>query len=107
VPFGDQDHWNDCVTQAECADPQPTSWAHSEVNTIVTDSFVANNDPKAAAYFGKRVFPASAMGAMLVYMGDNQASGGDAAIEFMLEYEDVWTEWVGVQAANLIKKSLN
>ncbi|HIG37144.1 MAG TPA: ABC transporter substrate-binding protein [Oceanospirillaceae bacterium] len=107
VPFGDKDHWDNCLTQAECADPQPSSWNFSEVNTIVTDSFMENNDPKAAAYFGKRVFPSDAMGAMLVYMGDNQASGGDAAIEFMLEYEDVWTEWVGVQAANLIKKSLN
>jgi glycine betaine/proline transport system substrate-binding protein len=107
VPFGDKDHWDNCLTQAECADPKPTSWNFSEVNTIVTDSFMKNNDPKAAAYFGKRVFPADAMGEMLVYMGDNQASGGDAAMEFMLEYEHVWSEWVGVQAANLIKKSLN
>jgi len=28
-------------------------------------------------------------------------------IEFLLNYESLWTQWVGVQAANLIKKSLN
>jgi glycine betaine/proline transport system substrate-binding protein len=39
-------------------------------------------------------------------MGDNQASGEDAAFEFLLNHEDLWTQWVGVQAANLIKKSL-
>ena len=47
------------------------------------------------------------MGTMLVYMADEQAGGEDAAIEFLVNHEDVWTQWVGVQAANLIKKSLN
>ena len=107
VPFTEMEHWTNCITQAECADPKQSAWSASEINTIVTDSFMKNNDPKAAAYFGKRVFPASAMGAMLVYMGDNQAGGEDAAIEFLMNHEDVWTPWVGVQAANLIKKSLN
>lgn len=107
VPFVEMDHWTNCITQAECADPQQSSWSASEINTIVTDSFAANNDPKAVAYFGTRTWPASAMGAMLVYMADNQASGSDAAIEFMIEHEDVWTQWVGVQAANKIKKALN
>jgi len=73
---------------------------------VVTDSFMKNNDPKAAAYITARVFPAAEMGEMLVYMGDNQASGEDAAFEFLLNHEDLWTQWVGVQAANLIKKSL-
>jgi glycine betaine/proline transport system substrate-binding protein len=107
VPFVEMDHWTNCLTQAECAEPQQSAWSASEINTIVTDSFINNNDPKAVAYFGKRVFPAAEMGAMLVYMGDNQAGGEDAAIEFLLKYESLWTQWVGVQAANLIKKSLN
>jgi len=107
VPFVEMDHWTNCLTQANCMEPQQSAWSASEINTIVTDSFINNNDPKAVAYFGKRVFPAAEMGAMLVYMGDNQAGGEDAAIEFLLNYESLWTQWVGVQAANLIKKSLN
>jgi glycine betaine/proline transport system substrate-binding protein len=107
VPFVEMDHWTNCLTQANCMEPQQSAWSASEINTIVTDSFISNNDPKAVAYFGKRVFPAAEMGAMLVYMGDNQAGGEDAAIEFLLNYESLWTQWVGVQAANLIKKSLN
>ena len=106
VPFGEMEHWTNCITQAECAEPVATSWAASEINTIVTDSFVKNNDPKAVAYFTERTFPAVEMGEMLVYMGDNQAGGNDAAIEFLTNYESLWTQWVGVQAANLIKKSL-
>jgi len=107
VPFTDQDHWDSCLTQAECADPQRSSWSHSEVNTIVTDSFMKNNDPRAAEYFSKRVFSAGAMGAMLVYMADNQATGADAAIEFMLEHEAEWSQWVDADTAAAIKKSLN
>ena len=107
VPFVEMDHWTNCLTQAECAQPQQSAWSASEINTIVTDSFINNNDPKAVAYFGKRVFPAAEMGAMLVYMGDNQAGGEDAAIEFLLNYESLWTQWVGVQADNQNKKSLN
>jgi len=107
VPFTEMDHWTNCITQANCIEPQQSAWSASEINTIVTDSFIKNNDPKAVAYFGKRVFPAAEMGEMLVYMGDNQASGSDAAVEFLINYEDLWTQWVGVQAANLIKKSLN
>jgi glycine betaine/proline transport system substrate-binding protein len=106
VPFQGMDVWTSCTTQAECADPQPTAWSVSEINTIVTDSFMKNNDPKATAYIKARSYPADAMGAMLVYMADNQAGGNDTAIEFLVNHEDVWTQWVGVQAANLIKKSL-
>jgi glycine betaine/proline transport system substrate-binding protein len=107
VPFVEMDHWTNCITQNACAEPQQSAWSASEINTIVTDEFIKNNDANAVAYFGKRVFPAAEMGAMLVYMGDNQAGGEDAAIEFLLNYESLWTQWVGVQAANLIKKSLN
>lgn len=107
VPFVAMDHWTNCITQPECAEPQQSAWSPSNINTIVTDSFVKNNDPEAVAYFGKRVFPAADMGAMLVYMSDNQAGGEDAAIEFLTQYEDLWTQWVDVESASLIKKSLN
>ena len=31
------------------------------------------------------------MNAMLVYMGEEQAGGEDAAIEFLTQHEDLWT----------------
>tara|TARA_B110000879_G_scaffold51344_1_gene72906 strand:- start:234 stop:1028 length:795 start_codon:yes stop_codon:yes gene_type:complete len=107
VPFQGMEDWLSCTTQAECADPQQTSWSVSEINTIVTDSFMKNNDPKTATYIAARKYPADALGAMLVWMDAEQAGGEDAAFEFLTNYEAVWTQWVGVQAANLIKKSLN
>ena len=46
------------------------------------------------------------MNGMLVYMADNQAKGSDAAVEFLIKHEDVWTKWVSSSAAKKIKKSL-
>jgi ABC-type proline/glycine betaine transport systems, periplasmic components len=39
-------------------------------------------------------------------MDDNQASGEDAAIEFLLNEESIWTQWVTPEAAERIKDAL-
>ena len=46
------------------------------------------------------------MNGMLVWMGENQAEGADAAIEFLKTQEDVWSKWVSSSAAKKIKASL-
>ena len=46
------------------------------------------------------------MNGMLVWMGENQAEGADAAIEFLKTQESVWSKWVSSDAAKKIKKSL-
>ena len=43
---------------------------------------------------------------MLVWMGENQSEGADAAIEFLTNQEDVWSKWVSSEAAAKIKKAL-
>ena len=46
------------------------------------------------------------MNEMLVYMGDNQASGADAAIEFLLTKPEVWQSWVDSATASKIKAAI-
>ena len=108
VPFAGRDNWDNCVTLAEqdCANPKPTAWTKSEVNSIVTANFAKTGGKEALSYVEKRVFPGEVMNGMLVYMADNQAKGSDAAVEFLIKHEDVWTEWVSSSAAKKIKKSL-
>jgi glycine betaine/proline transport system substrate-binding protein len=108
VPFAGADNWDGCIAKAEqdCADPKASSWTMSEVSTIITDEFKKNAPSEAMDYFAKRVYPGSVMGKMLVYMDDNQAAGPDAAVEFLLSYEDVWTPWVSSEVAAKIKSSL-
>lgn len=109
VPFVGSDHWDNCIAKSEqeCADPKPSSWAKSEVQTVITDSLHKNAGKAVTGYFAKRVFPGPVMNSMLVYMGDNQASGEDAAIEFLLTQEAIWKNWVPSNIANKVKKSLN
>jgi glycine betaine/proline transport system substrate-binding protein len=107
VPFAGSKNWDGCIVKSEqdCADPKPTSWTKSEVNTVVTDRFKKTGSP-ALDYLAKRVFPGDVMNSMLVYMADNQAQGKDATIEFLEKYEKVWTGWVGADAAAKIKAAL-
>ncbi len=57
-------------------------------------------------YLENRTYPGPVMNGMLVWMGENQAEGADAAIEFLKTQEDVWTKWVSGSAAKKIKKAL-
>ncbi len=109
VPFGvdyaGDDNWNNCMATDGCADPQRTAWVKSEVFTIVTDDFMQNGG-EINDYLAARVFPGSVMGAMLVYMADEQADGEDAAYEFLIRYEDIWTTWVSEEVAAKVKAAL-
>lgn len=42
----------------------------------------------------------------LQYMEDNEVDNDEAAIWWMKEYEDVWTEWVSEEVAEKVKESL-
>lgn len=111
VPFGvdyaGDDLWNSCISKEDCTDPKQTSWIKSEVFTIVTDKFKKSSEGTGISdYLQKRVYPGDVMGAMLVYMADNQAAGPDAAIEFLSKHEAVWTSWVSAEAAGKIKGAL-
>jgi glycine betaine/proline transport system substrate-binding protein len=105
--YAGDDNWNGCIAlpEQECTDPQPTSWITSEVETVVTDDFIAKAGP-AQDYFKARVFPGEVMNAMLVFMSENQANGEDAAFEFLATHPEIWTQWVPADVAAKIKDAL-
>ena len=107
VPYAGSSNWDGCIVkpEQECANPKPSSWTHSVVNTVITDRFKKAGGP-AVKYFKKRVYPGPVMNGMLVYMADNQAGGADAAIEFLEKHENVWTKWVPSSVASKVKSSL-
>lgn len=107
IPFAGRDNWDNCIVKPEqdCADPKPSAWTKSEVNTVITDSFAKRGGP-AIDFLRARVYPGAIMNGMLVYMSDNQAGGEDAAVEFLLKHENVWTKWVSSGVAAKVKASL-
>ena len=108
VPFAGRDNWDNCITLAEqdCANPKPTAWTKSEVNSIVTANFAKTGGKDALNYVKKRTYPGDVMNGMLVYMAENQAKGSDAAVEFLSKHEDVWGKWVSGSAKKKIKAGL-
>ena len=110
IPFGvdyDDDNWHNCIVkpEKECADPKPTSWTKSVVETVVTDNFM-NNSGVASDFIKNRTYPGEIMNQMLVFMTDQKATGKDAAFEFLQKHENVWGKWVSDEAAKKIKASL-
>jgi len=108
VDFIGRDHWDNCIVkpEQECADPKPSAWTHSEVNSIITAEFAERGGSDIVSYIGARTYPGTVMNGMLVWMGDNQAGGSDAAIEFLNNHEDVWSTWVSSSVVDKIKSAL-
>ena len=108
VDYAGDENWNGCIVkpEQECADPKPSAWIKSEVNTIITTKFAEQGGKKIVKYIKKRTYPGLVMNGMLVYMADNQASGADAAIEFLTKHEKVWKKWVSGAAKKAIKAGL-
>ena len=71
----------------------------------MTDEFAQSN-ADINEYLAARVYPGDVMGSMLVYMADEQAAGEDAAFEFLIQYEDLWTTWVPADVAAKIKAAM-
>ena len=103
----DQEHWDTCIVKPveECDNPQRSNWTESEIVSLAQVDF-ATRAPQVAEYITKRTFDADLLNKYLTYMDDNQASGEEAAIEFMLNEEAVWSTWVSEDAAKAINKSL-
>ena len=54
------DNWNKlykCKAEQECADPKPSAWIQSEVNTIITSKFAKQGGKDIVKYIGARTYP--------------------------------------------------
>ena len=108
VPYAGDENWNGCIVkpEQECADPKPSAWIESEVNSLVTANFAKTGGKDVLSYVEKRTYPGPVMNGMLVDMADNQAKGSDAANEFLKQHEAVWSKWVASSVAGKVKAGL-
>ena len=103
----DRAHWDNCIALPveDCKMPKPISWTEPEVVTLAQADLVQQL-PEIANYVKVRTLALSQLNKYLKYMEANQASGEDAAVEFILNEEPLWKSWVTANAADRIKKSL-
>ncbi len=108
VDFGsgiDEEHFDACISQADCADPKPTMYPPSPVHTVTTESF-AGRSPEAYRYLTRRAFTNADMNRLLVWIDANQADGDTAAVYFLRTHEAMWTRWVSAAVAARVKKAV-
>jgi glycine betaine/proline transport system substrate-binding protein len=101
----DNDEWNSCTSQEDCADPQKNSWVVSSVYTVVTDNFMKEAGV-GMDYIAKRALPNNTINALLAWKDDNQATGEDAALHFLANYTE-WYDWVDFGAQLKVKNAIN
>jgi glycine betaine/proline transport system substrate-binding protein len=108
VDFGsgvDKEHYDNCITQEDCADPKPTMWPPSAAQAVTTASF-AERAPEAFAYISKRSYTNAKMNKLLAWMEENQADGATAAAYFLETDEATWSAWVAPEVAERVKAAL-
>ncbi len=57
-------------------------------------------------YIENRGFTNAKMNGLLAWMEENQADGEYAMTHFLINYEDIWTQWVPNDVANKVKDAL-
>ncbi len=100
----DPETW-DCVTERDCADPQPNMYPSSQVLTLATTGFV-EAAPEAFAFIESVTVPNDVINSVLAWQEDNQASAEGAALHFLETYPEVWTSWVPAEVAEKVKAAL-
>ena len=95
-PAYDEEIWN---TTRGCAYPS------NKVNIAVNADFAGKN-PDAVDFLSKYTTTSALANKVLAYMQDNEASTDEAAIWFLQENEDLWTQWVPADIASKVKAAL-
>ncbi|MCD6568205.1 MAG: ABC transporter substrate-binding protein [Dehalococcoidia bacterium] len=86
-------------TDKTCAYPA------AKVNIVVNADF-ADRAPDVVEFLSNYETLTATNNAVLAYMQENEASTEEAAIYFLQEYEDVWTQWVPADVASKVKAAL-
>lgn len=101
----DQQHWNECIGKEDCDTPKRSRFTETHVYTVVASEF-EQQQPEVAEYLKKRAYNSEQVGKILVYMSENQATGEDGALEFLMTQEDVWTKWLAPEVVEKVKAAL-
>ena len=87
-----------CARDAECENPQRSSYPPGEVVTAVTTDFAEKN-PQVYDLMSKVSFSNQIMGELLAWKEDNQASIEETTVYFLTSYPDVWKTWLNDSAS--------
>jgi glycine betaine/proline transport system substrate-binding protein len=106
VPYDDAE-WRRCTTVQSCPDPKPNYWRQVEMDTLVSGKFAKREDAGPVLnYLKGRGWGSDTVGAVMLWMTENQATGADGAKHFLKTQPDLWTKWVPADVAAKVKAAL-
>ncbi|SEQ53382.1 glycine betaine/proline transport system substrate-binding protein [Loktanella sp. DSM 29012] len=87
-----------CNSDPECEEVGLSSYPVGPVKTVVTTTFQDEN-PEIAEMMSKVSFTNNQMGEVLAWKEENNASAEEAAVYFITNNSDVWSQWLNEEAA--------
>ncbi|MGB3289283.1 MAG: ABC transporter substrate-binding protein [Burkholderiaceae bacterium] len=94
-----------CLTDPNCAKPEPSAYPDNPVFTAVSTPF-AQKAPKLTEFLSKVAVPLPVMDKAMAYMEENEAEPADVAKWFLQNQGEVWSKWLPEDAAQRVKASL-
>lgn len=82
-----------CNANPDCKDVGVSPYPSAQVITAVTPSF-ADENPDIAELLANISFSNAEMGAILAWQDENNASGEEAAVQFLTSNPEVWSGWL-------------
>ena len=94
-----------CLTDVNCANPEPSDYPENPVFTAVTTQFT-QDAPQLTEFLSKVSVPLPVMNQAMAYMEENEAEPDEVAAWFLQNHADVWTQWLPGETAERVKASL-
>ncbi|QTC01741.1 ABC transporter substrate-binding protein [Alcaligenes sp. SORT26] len=94
-----------CLTDPNCANPEPSDYPENPVFTAVNTEF-SKTAPELTAFLANVSMPLELMNDTMAHMEKTEGEPEDVAQWFLKEHEDTWSKWVPLDVAQRVKAAL-
>jgi len=94
-----------CLTDPDCANPEPSDYPENPVFTAVNTEF-SEQAPELTAFLANVSMPLELMNDTMAHMEKTEGEPEDVANWFLKEHEDTWSKWVPMEVAQRVKAAL-
>lgn len=94
-----------CLTNPNCADPQPSAYPDNPVFTAVATQF-SKDAPKFTEFLSKVAVPLPVMDKVMAHMEETEDEPSDVAKWFLQNESDIWGKWLPADVAARVKAAL-
>lgn len=95
APYNEEVH--SCNSSPDCATPGLSAYPPADVVTTASADFVAR-EPEVAEFLRNMSYTNETMNDVLAWQDDNSASYEEAAVYFLTNHKDIWSEWINDNA---------